>query len=112
MRSRQRAIAIEYVLRQRRQLQHAERVGGKLAERLLGHVTLVIGLSKPEQLRRIVDQHELARFRVGRDLGDEIDQFAVVGHRRLWFGCGQSVPQTTRSGACAARSRANGTASA
>ncbi len=28
---------------------------------------------KPEQLGGIIDQHELARARVGRDLGDEID---------------------------------------
>src|ERR1700686_4590360 len=35
---------------------------------------------KSKQLGRIIDQHELARARVGRDLGDEIDQLAVVGH--------------------------------
>src|ERR1700722_15347127 len=35
---------------------------------------------KAEQLGRIIDQHELARAGVGRDLGDEIGELAVVGH--------------------------------
>ena len=33
-----------------------------------------------KQLGRIVDQHELTGARVGRDLGDEIGELAVVGH--------------------------------
>src|SRR5271163_3015468 len=37
--------------------------------------------SKAKELCRIVDQHELARSRIGRDLGDEVDQFAIIGHR-------------------------------
>src|SRR5579863_1415566 len=36
--------------------------------------------SKPKQLGRIIDQHELAGARVGRDLGDDIGELAVVGH--------------------------------
>src|SRR5271163_3933236 len=36
---------------------------------------------EPEQLRRVMDQHEAARFFVGRDLSNEIDQFAVVRYR-------------------------------
>src|ERR1700722_17972961 len=35
---------------------------------------------KSEQFCRIIDQHELAGARVGRDLGDEIGELAVVGH--------------------------------
>src|SRR5580693_8833826 len=35
---------------------------------------------KAKQLGRIIDQHELTRARVGRDLGDEIGELTVVGH--------------------------------
>ena len=35
---------------------------------------------KSEQLRRIVDQHAPARRLARRDLGDRVDQLAVVGH--------------------------------
>ena len=46
-----------------------------------GHQRRVVGsVSKAEQLRRIVDQHKLARARVGSDFSDQIDQIAVIGY--------------------------------
>src|ERR1700733_15813484 len=37
-------------------------------------------MSKSKQLGRIIDQHQLARAFIRRDLGDQVDQVAVIGH--------------------------------
>ena len=104
---RQGAKAVENVGRQHRQFQRAEGVAGKLAERPLRHDRHL----EAEQLCRIFDQHEVARSFVGCDLGDEIDEFAVIGHglvvRMRPVGAPDDALRRMRG-----KIRANGTASA
>src|SRR5262249_20213211 len=50
----------------------------KPARRGIGLLPLI----EAEKLRRVVDQHALARALVHGDVGNDIDQAAVVGHAR------------------------------
>src|SRR5262249_30366500 len=66
--------------------------------------------SEFEQPRRIGDQDLLLQLALRREQRNEVDEVAVIGIT-LTFGCGQSVPQITRSAAVSTIFRANGTAS-